>query len=208
MGPQHAGQDDSRTAVPGNHGNVSHAMVKTEHLSGAGGISLKIRDVPAYNVKPAGIVQVEYFLSEKNNTLWYDLSLINCDRRVGSDHPLYCPLIAGGLKMHVPGASAAECRTASCARGRCENVYEHAGVWLGEPTLRCNAGVDVVVETCTESVGPKTFQHESTASPPAEKIKPGDVKTSLQVSSNGSCGGATGFTWYSILDRNVCWKTC
>jgi hypothetical protein len=80
--------DGDRTMVPGNGGSVIHGMKDTEDLGG--GISLKIRDYPYYQVTPAGIIQVEYHLEPSKSAMWYDLSAVDCDHTVGPDHPLFC----------------------------------------------------------------------------------------------------------------------
>lgn len=80
--------DADRHLVPGDGGHVSHAMVNTEALGG--GISLKIRDLPYYEVAPAGIIQMEYHLEPSGHVLWYDLSVSDCDSEVGPEDPMYC----------------------------------------------------------------------------------------------------------------------
>lgn len=111
-------------------------------------MALKIRDLPHYEVAPAGIVQVEYNLEPSRDALWYDLSVIDCDHSLGPGDPSFCPLVGGGIKMHIPGAEEGACPPAWCREGKCENTYERHGSWLGEPSFRCHAGVDIHVETC------------------------------------------------------------
>lgn len=188
------GLDESRIKIPGNHGSSVHGMVDTEFLGG-GGMSLKIRDYPKYRLAPAGIVQVEYYFEATKNKLWYDLSVINCDRFIGPKYPSFCPLIGGGIKMYVTGAETARCPPAWCSQGKCENTYDRVGNWLGEPTFHCDAGVDLVLETCTEGVGPRTFQ-DIPLYPPLPESEP-VPQGPLQVSPDGTCGGMTGYTCVS-----------
>ncbi|KAH7380081.1 hypothetical protein BKA66DRAFT_369398, partial [Pyrenochaeta sp. MPI-SDFR-AT-0127] len=185
------GPDSNRTKIPGNHGSAIHGMVDTELLHG--GISLKLRDLPTYQVAPAGIVQVEYNLEPSRNSVWYDLSVIDCDRSVGPNHPLFCPLVGGGIKMYIPSAKKGYCPPAWCKDNKCGNTYERHGSWLGEPSFKCNAGVDIFVEMCTERIGPYTFQDDPTVFPPdvVPEVVP---QAPLKVSPGGTCGGATGYT--------------
>ena len=159
------GGDDSRIRVPGNNGTATHAMVDTKSLNA--GIALKVRDLPHYQVTPAGIVQIEYNFQEASDVIWYDLSIIDCDVNAGPAQPAFCPLIGGGVKMHFPGAAAEQCPSASCSMGKCSNVYEKHGSWHNEPTFVCKTGVDVHVETCFDNVGPRTFQNETVTDPVA-----------------------------------------
>lgn len=187
-----AGSDESRIMIPGNEGSVVHGMVNTEFLGG--GLSLKIRDYPEYRHAPAGIVQVEYFYEATRNKLWYDLSVINCDHALGPNYPSFCPLIGGGISLYVTGADPVNCPPAWCSNGQCENAYERPGNWVGEPSFHCNAGFDVVLQTCTERAGPRTFQDVLPVSPPSQEQAP---QGPLQVSPDGTCGGMTGYTCVS-----------
>ncbi|KAF1841940.1 carbohydrate-binding module family 18 protein [Cucurbitaria berberidis CBS 394.84] len=185
------GLDKSRIKIPGNHGSVTHGMVNTELLQG--GITLKIRDYPKYRVAPAGIVQVEYHFEPTRNAIWYDLSVIDCDPHLGPNHPSFCPLIGGGVEIYIPGAKKGSCPPAWCSNGRCENTYDRTGSWLGEPTFKCKIGVDILVETCTERVGYRTFQDKPT--PYHHVSAPESVPhDSPKVSPDGICGGMTGYT--------------
>jgi hypothetical protein len=151
-------------------------MINTEVLGG--GMALKMRDKPYYQVAPAGIIQVEYNLEPSHNAFWYDLSAVDCVKNVGPENPGYCPLISSGLKLSLPGS---DCPEAGCADNICSNTYMDHGSWENEPSFRCNAGADLFVETCTESTG---------SSPPSNNA-PTD---SLVVSPNGLCGCSTGYT--------------
>jgi hypothetical protein len=140
------GEDWEGRVVQGNGGTTVHALVDTEELGG--GMALKIRDLPKYRVAPAGIVQLEYHLEPTKNYLWYDLSLIDCNRSVGPDSPLFCPLVGGGINLTVSGLPDRHCPPAWCKNGQCFNTYEKAGPFAGEPSYSCNHGADVSVEFC------------------------------------------------------------
>lgn len=150
--------DESRTRVPGNHGRAVHGMFATAQLSA--GIALKIRDVPNYQKKPAGIVQVEYTV-EADKSVWYDLSVIDCNPDIGPEDPSYCPLVTGGVNLYIPGADDKHCPPASCSNGSCQNAYQRPGPFFREPSLDCRQGVEIIIETCTECIGPRTFQTDS-----------------------------------------------
>ena len=93
------GTDQDRNMVPGNGGSVIHNMVDTEKAGG--GISLKMRDYPYYQVAPAGIIQVEYHYQPSSSAIWYDLSAIDCNHSVGPDSPSHCrKLTHSYLRMH------------------------------------------------------------------------------------------------------------
>ncbi|KAJ4333630.1 hypothetical protein N0V87_007480 [Didymella glomerata] len=168
-----------------------------------GGISVKLRDLPHYEVAPAGIIQVEYNLVPSQNHLWYDLSAIDCNHNVGPEHPSFCPLIGGGMKVYVENADQGKCPPAWCdADGQCHNTYKEHGSWQGEPSFRCDAGKDIVVEFCTARAGPRTFNgynklghHE-----PQPDKKPGNPTT------NGVCGAKTpdGATCYGYAHGDCC----
>jgi hypothetical protein len=145
-------------------------MADTENLGG--GVAIKLRDLPYYQVAPAGIVQIEYNLEPSTTSIWYDLSYIDCDPNAPPTEPYYCPLIAGGIKLSIPGQGPTpECPQAFCkADGTCEKVYKKHGFWLGEPTARCHVNADIKVETCTERQGPQTFDHKA---PKPEGDEPG-----------------------------------
>lgn len=188
--------DEHRIIVPGNHGTAIHGMVNTEFLNG--GMALKIRDYPKYQAAPAGILQIEYNLEPSRNAVWYDLSALDCDHGLGPNHPRFCPLISGGIKMHIPGAEKGHCPPAWCSNGKCENVYDRPGSWHGEPTFKCEAGVDIHVETCTEHIGFRTFQGDSDVYPPTPEPK---LQGPLEVSPGGTCGGTTGYTCVSNVQH-------
>jgi hypothetical protein len=169
------GYDNEATLVPKNSGSVIHLMVNTEVLGG--GMALKVRDKPYYQVAPAGIIQVEYNLEPSHNAFWYDLSAVDCVKDVGPENPGYCPLIGGGIQLSLPGS---DCPQAGCANNICSNTYMDHGSWQDEPSFRCNAGADLFVEMCTESTG---------SNPP-----PNNAPPPLVVSPNGLCSGSAGFT--------------
>ncbi|KAF1920876.1 hypothetical protein BDU57DRAFT_562254 [Ampelomyces quisqualis] len=176
------GNDHERIMVPGSGGSVIHSMINTEALSG--GLVLKIRDLPRYQVGQVGILQVEYHLEPSTKSFWYDFSTIDCLPGAGPENPRHCPVIEGGIKMHVPGQAIENaCPPAWCANGTCHNTYQKHGSWLGEPTLRCSMNYDLVIEMCTENPGHQT--HDDAAPKP---------KPVLVASPNGSCGTGTGYT--------------
>ncbi|KAJ4310842.1 hypothetical protein N0V94_008246 [Neodidymelliopsis sp. IMI 364377] len=90
------GEDYQALTVPANS-EVHHGMINSEALGG--GISLKLRDLPKYEVAPAGILQVEYHLEPSTNSVWYDLSAIGCNLAHGPESPWFCPLIGGGIEV-------------------------------------------------------------------------------------------------------------
>ncbi|KAF1836935.1 hypothetical protein BDW02DRAFT_613625 [Decorospora gaudefroyi] len=146
-----SGNDLEHTMVPAHGGSIIYNMVDTEKLGG--GISIKMRDTPFYQVAPAGIIQVEYHLEPTTSSLWYDLSAVDCDKTVGPENPSYCPLIAGGVRMYVAVRPRGQCPEAFCSKGKCHNTYLEHGSWEGEPTYRCGAGSDIFVETCKFDAG-------------------------------------------------------
>jgi hypothetical protein len=81
----------------------------------------------------------------------------------------------------IPGADEERCPRAWCSSAGCENTYLAEGGWLGEPSWVCEAGADVIFETCTAGVGPQTLEVDQTA--------PAPVTGPLQVSGDGRCGG-------------------
>jgi hypothetical protein len=197
--------------VPGNSGSIIHNLVNTEQYGG--GLSIKMRDLPHYRVAPAGIVQVEYNLELSKNNLWYDLSAIDCDSSVGPENPRFCPLVEGGIKVHVPDQpNGSICPEAHCVDGVCYDTYTEHGSWYNEPTFRCPAGADLFVETCFKSAGRKTVDNlapDSENMPPSESIStlasqptsmpPSDPENSkphelLIPSPDGSCGKSTVYT--------------
>ncbi|KAF1947793.1 hypothetical protein EJ02DRAFT_5010 [Clathrospora elynae] len=177
-------EDHDRNEVPADS-TVVHEMLNTEYLGG--GMSIKIRDFPWYQVAPAGIIQVEYNLEPSRGAMWYDLSAIDCDRSVGPNHPLFCPLIGGGMSLYVPGTEEGACPPAWCANGHCVNTYEEHGSWYGEPSSMCWAGADIHVETCTHEVGPHTFQGQE-----------------LTTSTDGTCARSTGYTCAGSIFGDCC----
>jgi hypothetical protein len=181
------GQDSERTIIPSDHGSLTHYMVNTEHLGS--GMTLKLRDYPEYRTAPAGILQVEYHFEPSTNSIWYDMSAVDCDHSHGPEQPSFCPLLAGGIKLHVPGADTVRCPPAWCDNNGCNNVYTEHGTWPGEPTFRCHIGVDVVIETCVEGVGPQTFGGDHPLLP-STGPEPTDYPS--EVSLNGKCGANSG----------------
>ncbi|KAF1959556.1 hypothetical protein CC80DRAFT_501762 [Byssothecium circinans] len=145
--------DWKHTIVPPNGGMAHHTIPAS--AANVSGTSVKIRDLPHYVHAPAGILQAEYNLDLAAGKTWYDLSLVDCNSRVGPDYPMYCPFLQGGIKMYVEGnqgkGSVAEgCMVAECVTGEdCTNTYLVAGSWKDEPSGSCEAGRDVVLEVCS-----------------------------------------------------------
>ncbi|PSN66813.1 hypothetical protein BS50DRAFT_573610 [Corynespora cassiicola Philippines] len=154
------------TTVPSNGGSHILPMSVWE----GGGISLKIRDVPHYEVAPAGIIQAEYNFEPTKNSIWYDLSTIDCVVSSGPTDPMYCPFIEGGVKMYVEGQD--KCPIAACSNTQCTNTYRTHGFWLGEPSFVCDAGQDVILETCTEGHGLQTNVDGKGWTPSAPSLPP------------------------------------
>ena len=177
------GRDHEAVTIPANSVTV-HGMYNGETMHG--GIAIKLRDIPKYQVAPAGIIQVEYNLEPSQNNLWYDLSAIDCNHNVGNEDPSYCPLIAGGMKVSVQKVKYGRCPTAWCGADGCHNVYKEHGFWQGEPTFRCDADTDIFVELCTERAGPRTFNgHLEPGHPADPDMEPGNT------TANGVCGAKT-----------------
>ncbi|KAI4945530.1 hypothetical protein J4E91_007872 [Alternaria rosae] len=205
------GSNSFRSMVPSHGGSVIHPMVDTERLGG--GISLKMRDMPYYAVAPAGIIQVEYHLEESKGKMWYDLSAVDCDLRVGPENPRYCPLIRGGVKLYIPNVpNKKTCPNAYCNKDKCWNTYVSPGGFQDEPSFMCWAGADIFVETCTDSPGVQTFfGKEPTAADSVHQAIPEQVvqtpiisPNGLIISPNGQCGGTTGFTCNSSQHGACC----
>lgn len=149
--------------VPPKGGSIIRGM----HVNqGKGGVAIKIRDQPKYETAPAGIIQVEYNLTPSNQSLWYDLSAVDCHLAAGPEDPMYCrkfscirdlkgkcadkltALIDGGMKLYVPIKPYGQCPPAWCSGGKCVNTYDRPGSWEGEPSFKCWAGADLILETC------------------------------------------------------------
>ncbi|KAF1978572.1 hypothetical protein BU23DRAFT_227889 [Bimuria novae-zelandiae CBS 107.79] len=136
-----------------------------------GSIVVKIRDVPHYTVQPAGILQLEYYMDHRGNKLWYDSSIINCDRHAGAESPSYCPFAHGGLRMSIPAKlpPLVACLDSSCnLDGFCDGwlMYLRTGGFKDEPSLNCGLGVDVVFETCTDRSPQRTWENGIPYVPP------------------------------------------
>ncbi|KAF2111690.1 hypothetical protein BDV96DRAFT_634484 [Lophiotrema nucula] len=144
--------DDKVITVPART-DFHHGMEDTGN--GNGGIALKFRDVPFYEVAPAGILQVEYKFAAPN--FWYDLSRINCDISLGPSDPSYCPFIAGGVQLVSTEPAQGRCPVAWCTGTHCVSTYETHGFWNGEPTFNCPVGNDIVFDVCTNGDAPVTF---------------------------------------------------
>jgi hypothetical protein len=154
------------------------------------GVSLKIRDLPRYEQAPAGILQVEYNLEPSKNTLWYDMSYINCNTMVGPEDPSFCPMLDSGVALDAfQYALGMECPAAKCSNGVCEGTYMKSGSWHNEPTLSCPVGGDLVLTTCTERSGMHTVDHQAQVAKPA--TQPSTVSPVLSISPSSSCGGST-----------------
>ncbi|KAF2871882.1 hypothetical protein BDV95DRAFT_667760 [Massariosphaeria phaeospora] len=178
VGGEHV-PDRQWNMVPGNGGSVIHSMLEGR------GMSLKIRDVPQYEVAPAGILQLEYNFAPQTKSLWYDLSLIDCYINHNPYDPEYCPFVDGGIRLYTNGPSE-RCPTASCIGEECVNTYQNHGTWIGEPTLRCDSDFEVFFETCTHGSAPQTFIGEYTPplplppSPPSMPPTPPSSSPSLE----------------------------
>ncbi|ORY10396.1 hypothetical protein BCR34DRAFT_350155 [Clohesyomyces aquaticus] len=128
-------------------------------------MSIKIRDLPYYNLQQ-GILQVEYTDRPSNSPEWiyWDLSIINCGwQEMDIESELYCPALAGGLKMYSlwPGSKyvdhspVARCQftsdPATHVEENCPNTYNMSGIWTGEPSFHSDPNYPIVVEFCSES---------------------------------------------------------
>lgn len=194
------GTDHEVLTISANSRTI-HGMINTEAIHG--GISLKIRDLPRYQVAPAGIIQVEYNLEPSKNDIWYDLSAVDCNRNLGPEDPSFCPLIQGGMKIYVPDADEKNCPPAWCDATGCFNTYTEHGFWKGEPSFRCDAGVDIMFETCTESAGPRTFNGQLE---PGLPVEPAPDSTPGQPTQDGICGAQSpgGLTCSGYANGNCC----
>lgn len=127
------------------------------------GTAIKIRDLPYYTVAPAGILQLEYFLDHGQNKIFYDSSIINCDIHAGPQSPSYCPFAHGGVNLTIPSKREPlyECRDAYCRLGgKCNReTYLRPGGWVGEPSLSCGLGIDIIFETCVEMSTERTWEN-------------------------------------------------
>ncbi|KAH7077904.1 hypothetical protein BKA63DRAFT_564457 [Paraphoma chrysanthemicola] len=215
----------------------SHTYPMPNGVALGGGSAMKIRDLPRYQVKPAGIIQFEH--NVETAKIWYDLSVIDCNAAVGPEDPSFCPLIGGGVKMFVHNQGEGEdCQTATCnPDGTCERVYFNHGHWLNEPSLSCRSGADITIEFCRDRVGPRTKGiPEIDGDPPpvgplypivfspgpsypdASPVPPSSVVPSpkptpsgpLVLSTDGTCGGTTGFKCKGSIYGNCCskWGFC
>jgi hypothetical protein len=166
-------------------------MYNTEVMGG--GVAVKLRDLPYYQVAPAGLVQIEYHLEPSTSSIWYDLSYIDCNPSAPPTDPYYCPLISGGIRLSIPGQEAThECPQAYCkANGVCDRVYQKHGAWPGEPSARCHVNADIEIETCTDGVGPQTFDHKGPQPDGDEPGKPTQPYTH-PASTHSTPGHANG----------------
>lgn len=150
---QPAVQDHHYTHVASGDWGV-HFMNTTQY--DGGGPSIKIRDLPHFTAGPAGIVQAEYYYGPNANLIYYDLSIIDCDKTVGPEDPMYCPFVQGGIKMWTSDSS---CPIARClpSEGECKGTYEKHGSWDGEPTWACSSASDIYFHACVESAAPQSY---------------------------------------------------
>lgn len=167
IGPHTQERDDAYTRVPA-HGENVHQMIWDKD----GGISLKYRDVPYYTRAPAGILQAEYNMDYASGKLNYDSSIIDCGTGLGPENPYYCPFAHGGVNMYIVGdrgGGAYFCRDSFCQLGgQCDDAtYLIPGGWVGEPSLSCPLGVDLVFETCTQRSVEKTWVEGQVGPAPA-----------------------------------------
>ena len=149
-------RDDFHTRVPARSQFVDDMK---EFWSGT---AIKIRDLPYYTVAPAGILQLEYFLDYGQNKIFYDSSIINCDINAGPQSPSYCPFVHGGVSLFIPQKREPlfGCRDAYCRLGgKCNETYLRPGGWVGEPSLSCGLGIDIVFETCVEMSAERTWEN-------------------------------------------------
>ena len=199
-GSRYAGLDRDAVTVPANSVAV-HSMVNSETIGG--GIALKLRDLPKYQVAPAGIIQVEYNLELSKNNLWYDLSTIDCVHSAGPESPSFCPLFRSGMKIHIESADYGMCPPVWCSTDGCHNTYKKPGFWNGEPTFKCDAGTDIVVEFCTERAGPRTFNGHSE---PGHLVGPQSITKPGHPTTNGVCGAQVpnGATCFGFAHGNCC----
>jgi hypothetical protein len=123
------------------------------HNMEARSVSLKFRDLPYYEVAPAGIYQAEYKVVGDGSVIYYDSSLIDCNQHPDPTLPMYCPLASGGIRMYTSGDEAM-CPVADCQLpGPCMNTYLTRGSWFGEPSFACPIQHDIFVEFCTVNDG-------------------------------------------------------
>ncbi|KAF2795282.1 hypothetical protein K505DRAFT_336212, partial [Melanomma pulvis-pyrius CBS 109.77] len=153
VGPNEQIHDNAYSTVPGNGGTVIHSMRAISPES-PGGINIKIRDLPHYEVAPAGIIQVEYALDLAQSMIFWDLSAIDCARDSNPTNPYFCPFVDGGIKMYTTGGPAQ--KVATCLGAQCLDAYTEHGVWHGEPSWGIATGHDLFFETCTHGVGLQT----------------------------------------------------
>ncbi|KAF2650258.1 hypothetical protein K491DRAFT_683136 [Lophiostoma macrostomum CBS 122681] len=151
----------------------THQMLDT---STGGGISLKIRDLPYYSAAH-GILQAEYNVVP-DGRVYYDLSLVNCNKLDDPTDHTFCPFASGGVWMYSDVAESQEhgldCLPAHCTlfTDRCMATYWSHGAWSGEPTLQCPAGRDYYVETCTDNPGKRSDDGQPFESTSAPWVKP------------------------------------
>jgi len=149
--------------VPGNGGSVIYNMA-----GGLGaGVSMKIRDLPHYQVTPAGILQLEYNIDNWARKDWFDVSWIDCNPNVGPENPSYCPFLAGGVLVRVVNERGHECLRVECHMGRCNNDlgYFKPGPFANEPSLDCPAGSDIFVTLGHKGNCPQTVDYKAPVYP-------------------------------------------
>ncbi|KAJ4382414.1 hypothetical protein N0V86_002749 [Didymella sp. IMI 355093] len=199
-GSEWTGHDHEAITIPAN--TVTYQGMANCELT-HGTISVKLRDLPRYEIAPAGIVQMEYNLVPSKNHLWYGLSAIDCNHNVGPEDPYFCPLVGGGMKVYVEHAGEGKCPPAWCdTDGQCHNIYEEQGQWQGETNFRCDAGKDIVIEFCTERTGPRTFNGYD--EPGHHELQP--EKKPGNTTTNGVCGAKTpgGETCFGFAHGDCC----
>lgn len=186
------GEDNEAVTIPANAVAVQDML---QDNTVGGGIALKIRDVPQYRVAPAGIIEVEYNLKPSSNSLSYGISTTNCNHGTDSEDPSFCPLMGGGMKVHVEKADQSSCGVAQCGPDGCDNNF----------TGLCGAQNDLSIEFCTERVGPRTYDAIS------EPVSSSERGHTGFTSSNGVCGirSPDGATCFGFAHGNCCsCKSC
>ncbi|KAF2704663.1 hypothetical protein K504DRAFT_460936 [Pleomassaria siparia CBS 279.74] len=132
--------DNSQTFVPPG-GNFVQGM------AGGAGKSLKIARDPA-DFWAHGITQLEYTVTD---TLWYDISYIDCVQGVNADDLSRCPGAEAGVMIEANGGQCAVGETAANAKQPNQAYYVWNDDWA---TKSCQAGQsagDVTMTICTGS---------------------------------------------------------
>ncbi|RAR15068.1 hypothetical protein DDE83_001505 [Stemphylium lycopersici] len=193
------GADQDRNMVPGNGGSVIHNMIDTEKAGG--GISLKMRDYPYYQVAPAGIIQVEYHFQPSVSAIWPE----------GHCPPAYCSktecwntyMQQGGFKDEpsFKCLAGSDIFVETCTENSGQQTFYGQGP--NSPRLISPPAPVMISDPVPEQPAPPPSLPSSLppAPPPSQNFL---------ASPNGECGAEKGYTCSGSVHGMCCsqWGFC